>query len=133
MSHPRNRVALKCARCGAKFERKASEESTVNFCDRACYDAHRIATRKPTTYPKIGDTHAHRLAAAAKLGRPLRPGEIVHHANDDRQDYSPGNLAVLPGQGAHARLHFLGKKQTPEQIRRRVESTRRTKAARGAA
>ena len=57
------------------------------------------------TYPKIGGRHAHRVVAEMVLGRALRPGEVVHHKDEDPRNFDPSNLQVLPSQSAHAALH----------------------------
>lgn len=44
----------------------------------------------------------HRQMAAARLGRPLLPGEIVHHLDGDSTNNSHDNLLVLPSQSLHA-------------------------------
>jgi hypothetical protein len=66
------------------------------------------------------------LVAASKLGRELRSGETVHHVNGDKQNNDPDNIEVLPSQSPHARLHFTGKSQDREHVRKRIEAMRRT-------
>ena len=56
-------------------------------------------------YRKLLGRHEHRRIAEQKLGRPLRKGEVVHHIDGDKLNNSPGNIAVLPSQAEHARLH----------------------------
>jgi len=51
-------------------------------------------------YPRISagpmrGQRLHRIIAAAKLGRPLRPDEDVHHLDGDKLNFAPGNLQVL--------------------------------------
>lgn len=62
-------------------------------------------------YVKRGGRHEHRAVAERMLGRPLRPGEIVHHEDENKRNNAPENLGVLASQAEHASLHFLGKKR----------------------
>ena len=56
-------------------------------------------------YPKYMGRHRHRVEAEKKLGRPLLPGEIVHHIDGDKANYSPENLKVFNNQSEHAKWH----------------------------
>lgn len=49
----------------------------------------------------------HQHLAAQALGRPLLPGEVVHHRDGDSLNNAPGNLLVLPSQRLHAHLEHL--------------------------
>ncbi|GGR74415.1 hypothetical protein GCM10008959_39600 [Deinococcus seoulensis] len=46
----------------------------------------------------------HRMVAQECLGRPLLPGEVVHHRDGNSLNNAPENLLVLPSQRYHAHL-----------------------------
>ena len=52
-------------------------------------------------YLKYDGEYVHRQVAATKIGRPLAPGEVVHHKNGIRHDNRPENLEVFPSHSAH--------------------------------
>jgi len=56
---------------------------------------------------KITHQLVHRQVAEEKLGRKLRPGEVVHHKDRDKTNNHPGNLWVFKNQEAHDRVHKL--------------------------
>lgn len=45
----------------------------------------------------------HRLVAERVLGRRLKPEEVVHHKDDDKQNNAPTNLVVYPDNATHMR------------------------------
>ena len=49
--------------------------------------------------------YQHRAVAELKLGRKLKPGEVVHHKNDDPRDNHPDNVRVFASQSLHMRYH----------------------------
>ena len=46
----------------------------------------------------------HRHAAVRKLGRALRPDEVVDHLNENKSENAASNLAVVP-RGQHTAQH----------------------------
>lgn len=57
------------------------------------------------SYAKFHGRHLHRIVAELKLGRPLNPGEVVHHIDNNKRNNSPDNLMVFASQAEHAKWH----------------------------
>ena len=68
-------------------------------------------TGEGKAYRKLLGRHEHRRLAEAKLGRPLKAGEVVHHLDGNKLNNDPANLAVLPSQSEHCKAHGFGKKK----------------------
>lgn len=136
-----------CLRCGALF-RPTNKYPQKRFCSRRCWlktqhtpEHQSAATRarnvksrgtgKKHPYVKRDGRHEHRTVAEEKLGRALLPGEVVHHRDENGRNNAPGNLEPLPSQSEHARIHFTGKKHTPEHVSRRMASRAATMRRRG--
>jgi len=47
----------------------------------------------------------HRWVAEKKIGRELKPMEVVHHKDRNKLNNSPSNLRVLCSQSEHYNLH----------------------------
>lgn len=129
-------VARACPQCSQFFmpTRKAPNQK---FCGHSCAaKAHafgesgkqiarqhakangdkRRGTGNGKSYIKLNGRHMHRVVAEKKLGRALAPGEIAHHADENKRNNDPSNIDVLASQAEHARLHSTGKKRPPKQI-----------------
>jgi hypothetical protein len=63
-----------------------------------------------TWYRKVMGVHEHRTIAEQKIGRKLKPGEIVHHKDHNKRNNDPENIEVLASQSEHCKVHGFGKK-----------------------
>ena len=65
-----------------------------------------VLIRRPD-HPRAcgGYVFEHILVAEQMLGRPLEPGEEVHHRDENRSNNSPTNLDVKPSRAHHAYEH----------------------------
>lgn len=56
-------------------------------------------------YHRLFGEREHRVVMEKKLGRPLKPGEVVHHIDGDKHNNAPENLMVFASQTEHATWH----------------------------
>ena len=73
------------------------------------------------------NTPVHRWAAEKKIGRKLKPGEVVHHYNRIKTDNSQDNLYVCKNQKEHDRIHKIdaqrfGKKASYQGFRKKKQN-----------
>jgi hypothetical protein len=54
---------------------------------------------------KTNRIFVHVLAAEKALGKPLPPGAVVHHSNENRLDNRNSNLVICPNRAYHLLLH----------------------------
>ncbi len=58
---------------------------------------------------KHGQVLKHRLVMERKLGRYLKPEEVVHHKNEDTSDNRISNLKLFKNQSEHLKYHRRNK------------------------
>lgn len=121
-------IELICVVCSTPFSVRPSRvKKGAKYCSYPC---HQIgegrkggavrgeqvkALSEGKAYTKTRGRHTHRRAAEHKIGRPLHPGEIVHHLDGDKLNNHPDNLVVM-SQADHVRLHI------PEMLAKRKEA-----------
>lgn len=125
----RRRIELTCAQCGQVYSVVPHKATSSRYCSKACQAEALRAMRGPAHpnwqpgrrskrdgyvyvivhgHPradKAGRVPEHVLVAEQTIGRPLKPGEVVHHINRQKDDNRPENLMVLPSAAAHMELH----------------------------
>lgn len=114
------RVQGICAVCGQPFEVPARRQTTARYCSFRCRQvgegrkggavtgAQKKARSLGKAYTKTKGRHTHRVVMEQVIGRPLRPGEVVHHRDGNRLNNSPDNLELVHDQQQHTRMHLPG-------------------------
>lgn len=104
-----------CELCGVDFEVRSCRKG-VKYCSYHCSQTAKAisaspqradkirGTGKKTPYIKFKGRHIHRILAEQKLGRALKKGEIVHHADLNSRNDMPDNLDVIT-QSKHINKH----------------------------
>jgi len=76
----------------------------------------KLNSGRGATYEKLYGRHTHRVIAEEMLGRPLKPGEVVHHVDGNKRNNTPDNLMVFASQGDHVRWHAKNREHTEKEV-----------------
>ena len=90
----------------SEYNRRTNPNKMTEEVRKNLSDAH-FKKGKKLAYPKRNHRHLHREMMEWMLGRKLKKGEVVHHIDEDKQNYDPENLMLFPSQSAHVRFHKL--------------------------
>lgn len=127
--HKKIKRLAACANCGKEFEPSKTQWSNFTrginkhmFCSIGCvgefysgennysWKGRRSVDERGYVRIQLGGRggykYEHRIVMEEKLGRKLRPEEVVHHINGDRQDNRPENLMLL-SDSEHGRHHAI--------------------------
>ncbi|MEG4047333.1 HNH endonuclease [Microcoleus sp. Pol17_C1] len=58
--------------------------------------------------------YLHRVVAEQNINRKLRPGEVVHHLDEDKSNNLPENLVICSSLSVHGRYHVRSLRQKLE-------------------
>lgn len=105
-----DRIERCCKVCGAVFWVPSSHLARI-YCSQKCFRKDR--KRKPFTisngyvFLRMNGQYINRakMVMEQQLGRSLKPGEVVHHVNGDKQDDRPENLQLFANRSEHVRFH----------------------------
>ena len=125
-------VTVPCANCGAPLARRPSylKHHANTFCNRACQGEWqkrqpphrqprwnggakmvqgRCLLHMPWHHMADANGYVFRYVVVAELTlqRRLRPGEVVHHEDEDPANDHPDNLVVFASHAEHSRYHGL--------------------------
>ncbi|MEG4084644.1 HNH endonuclease [Microcoleus sp. POL10_C6] len=65
--------------------------------------------------------YLHRVVAEQNINRKLRPGEVVHHLDEDISNNSPENLVICSSPSVHGRYHVRSLRQKLEADRALIQ------------
>lgn len=108
---PESRAKMSAGQRGRQVREKSSQWKGGTFLDQSGY-RHVMIELLPEpaqTYARAMRQRSkyileHRAVAAAKVGRPLTPQEVVHHHDGHKANNDPANLFVVE-RGAHSLAH----------------------------
>ncbi|MCK9463124.1 MAG: HNH endonuclease [Proteobacteria bacterium] len=88
-------------------KRKIIGKKHPNFLTGKSIDANGYVILSSKIWGENINRREHRVVMEEKIGRKLRPDEIVHHKNENKSDNRPENLS-LETRRSHNRAHGKG-------------------------
>ncbi len=92
------RDSLRCRECASKTRHRKERKIDKTGYVQIQMPGHPFADHK-------GYVREHRLVVEQKIGRYLRPEEVVHHIDGDKQNNKIGNLMLFSTHRKHLQFH----------------------------